>query len=185
MNTIITLEDIRAYAEVDYIINHMNQRYIDMLPKKLVRFFHEMKDPDYEVKVDPHKPLQSQNLSEYALELIALMHLKYWCADEKRKQELYQMMLQNDSNITEKLYEKSNIDAVFENFEYSIKEKKESNDDFSRPREVQTVNIKKEEVEEKVQNTEETEEKSLLEEQKLGFFARIKEKVLSFFSRNK
>lgn len=180
MNTVITLEDIRAYAEVDYIINHMNQRYIDMLPKKLVNFFHEMKDPDYEVKIDPHKPLQSQNLSNYALELIALMHLKYWCRDEKRKQELYQMMLQNDSNLTEKMYEKSNIDAVFENFENSIKEKKESNDDFSRPREVQTVNIKREDKEEQEQ-----EEKSLLEEQKLGFFARIKEKVLSFFSRNK
>lgn len=179
MNTVITLEDIRAYAEVDYIINHMNQRYIDMLPKKLVNFFHEMKDPDYEVKIDPHKPLQSQNLSDYALELIALMHLKYWCTDEKRKQELYQMMLQNDSNLTEKMYEKSNIDAVFENFEHSTKEKKESNSDFSRPREVQTINVKKENVEE------ETGEKSLLEEQKLGFFARIKEKVLSFFNRNK
>ena len=35
MSVVITLDDIRAYAEVDYIIKHMNQKYIDKVPEKL------------------------------------------------------------------------------------------------------------------------------------------------------
>ena len=35
MGVIITREDIMAYAEVDYIIHHMNERYLEMLPPKL------------------------------------------------------------------------------------------------------------------------------------------------------
>ena len=27
MSVVITLDDIRAYAEVDYIISHMNEKY--------------------------------------------------------------------------------------------------------------------------------------------------------------
>lgn len=35
MSVIITLEDIQAYAEVDYIIHHMNEKYIEKIPKKI------------------------------------------------------------------------------------------------------------------------------------------------------
>ena len=35
MSVVITLEDIRAYAEVDYIINHVNIKYQNMVPEKL------------------------------------------------------------------------------------------------------------------------------------------------------
>lgn len=39
MSVVITIDDIRAYAEVDYIINHMNQKYIDKVPKRMKDFF--------------------------------------------------------------------------------------------------------------------------------------------------
>ena len=107
MKTIITIEDIRAYSEVDYIINHMNRKYVDMVPKKLLKFFSEMKDPTYEVKVNPYIPLDKQNLSHYSLELLALMHLKYWCQDETRKKELYGIMLSNDSSFVEECLKKT------------------------------------------------------------------------------
>ena len=79
MSVVITLDDIRAYAEVDYIINHMNEKYREMVPEKMRRFFSEYKDPNHEVKVDPYVPLQKQGLKRYTLEILALFHLKYWC----------------------------------------------------------------------------------------------------------
>ena len=36
MSVVITREDIISYAEVDYIIHHMNEKYINKLPEKLV-----------------------------------------------------------------------------------------------------------------------------------------------------
>ena len=60
MGVIITREDIMAYAEVDYIIHHMNMRYLEMLPKKLIVFFDKMKDPEYEVFVERKKELYNR-----------------------------------------------------------------------------------------------------------------------------
>ncbi len=218
MNTIITREDIRAYSEVDYIIHHMNKRYIDMVPKKLLKFFSDMKDPDYVVKVDPYVPLQKQSLSNYALELIALMHLKYWCEDEARKKELYDIMLSNESTLLEKMYEKQNVDTIFENFENEGGFINNS-EEYSRPREIQTFEAKKQEAElletannenEVVESADTTEEENSskesfnqenIQEEKneenysnlptdeesksKGFFTKLKEKIISFFSKNK
>ena len=193
MNTIITIEDVRAYSEVDYIIHHMNKKYIDMVPKKLLKFFSEMKDPNYVVKVDPYVPLQKQSLSNYALELLALMHLKYWCEDENRKKELYDIMLSNESTLLEKMYEKQNVDTIFENFEKEGGFGKNS-EEYSRPREVQTFEVKKEEpVKEEIPREEYVHEESVENEnlptdednKSKGLFARIKEKIVNFFSKNK
>ena len=87
MGVIITREDIIAYAEVDYIINHMNEKYSEMVPASIRNFFATIKEPGYDVFVDPRKPLANQGLRQYTLEIIALLHLKYWCQDEERKKE--------------------------------------------------------------------------------------------------
>ena len=34
MGVVITRDDIRAYAEVNYIINHMNEKYREKVPEK-------------------------------------------------------------------------------------------------------------------------------------------------------
>ena len=192
MNTIITIEDIRAYSEVDYIINHMNQKYIDMVPKKLLKFFSEMKDPTYEVKVNPYIPLEKQNLSQYSLELLALMHLKYWCEDETRKKELYDIMLSNESSLLEKMYEKKNVEAIFENFE---KSPDRDSSEYSRPREINVIETNsaeetnKEEISSSEDESAEISENNNLpssnENTKKSIFTKIKEKILSFFSKNK
>lgn len=115
MSVIITREDLIAYSEVDYIIKHMNARYIAKVPKNILTFFETIKDPDYEVYVDPHKPLQSQGLQKYTLEIIALLHVKYWCQDPQRKEELIERMRMNQEKFEAKLREQFNADNIFEN----------------------------------------------------------------------
>ena len=68
MGVVITREDIRAYAEVNYIINHMNEKYREKVPEKLKTFFNEYKDPTCEIKINPYVPLQNQGLQRYTLE---------------------------------------------------------------------------------------------------------------------
>lgn len=133
MSVIITLDDIRAYAEVDYIINHMNIKYKDMVPKKMQEFFSEFKDPDHVIKLDPYVPLQNQGLRRYTLEIIALLHLKYWCEDEERKQELYDIMLRNQEKLDAQMKDKFSLDNLFDSKPAEEVEKT----DFSRPKVVQ------------------------------------------------
>lgn len=114
MGVVITREDIIAYAEVDYIIHHMNEKYINKVPEKLLNFFGTIKDPEYVVHVDPRVPLQNQNLKKYTLELIALLHLKYWCEDEERRKMLYEKMLENQRKLDSQMREKYNIDNMFD-----------------------------------------------------------------------
>ena len=145
MSVVITIDDIRAYAEVDYIINHMNQKYIDKVPQRMKEFFSSLKDPNYVVKINPYVPLQNQGLQRYTLEIIALLHLKYWCEDEERKQELYDIMLKNQRRLEEQMREKYGVEKLFDNAsakvisnENDLNNSTNQNDnDFSRPRVVQ------------------------------------------------
>lgn len=113
MSVVITREDIVAYAEVDYIIHHMNEKYINKIPAKLLNFFAAIKDPDHEVYVNPRLPLQNQNLKKYTLEVIALLHIKYWCEDEERRKMLYEKMIENQRKLDDQMREKYNIDNMF------------------------------------------------------------------------
>lgn len=114
MGVVITRDDIIAYAEVDYIIHHMNEKYINKVPEKLLNFFGTIKDPEHIVNVNPRVPLQNQNLKRYTLELLALLHLKYWCEDEERRKMLYEKMLDNQRKLDSQMREKYNIDNMFE-----------------------------------------------------------------------
>lgn len=182
MGVVITREDIRAYAEIDYIINHLNEKYREMVPDKLLKFFNDFKDPTIEIKVDPYVPLEKQGLQRYTLEVLALLHLKYWCEDEAKKQELYEIMVRNQEKIEEQMNEKYNIDDLFtpnsnkDVEELQVTQKydsfKENNEDISDYTEYRSVNDTKEKlpIENKVK-----EEKNI--------FSRIKEIFLSIFAK--
>lgn len=139
MGVVITRDDIIAYAEVDYIIKHMDEKYMQKVPEKLLLFFETIKDPELEINIDPYKPLQLQGLKRYTLEIIALLHLKYWCENEERKKELYDLMLRNQEKLEEQMREKFSIDNLFDN--NSVTKVTEEADlekpDFSRPKVVQ------------------------------------------------
>lgn len=114
MSVVITREDLVAYAEVDYVIKHMNERYIAKLPQNLLNFFETMKDPEHEIYINPHKPLQEQGLKKYALEIIALLHVKYWCENQERKEELLEKMRENQEKFEAQLREKFSTDNLFQ-----------------------------------------------------------------------
>lgn len=122
MSVTITREDLMAYTEVDYVLKHMNEKYISKLPQTLLTFFETMKDPDYEVYVNPYKPLQNQGLQKYALEIIALLHVKYWCENKERKEELLEKMRANQEKFEAQLREKFSTDKLFQKPETEVPE---------------------------------------------------------------
>lgn len=188
MSVIITLEDIQAYAEVDYIIHHMNEKYIEKIPKKLLDFFSNIKDPNYEVYVDPHRPLQSQGLKKYTLEVIAILHVKYWCENEERKAELIAKMQENQDKFEEQLREQFSVEKLFNNPSAKVVtslDDLEEKEDYSKPRTVTkfaTQEQANEPIENKIEETSNIEEKYPRKiEKKQGLFAKIR----NFFKKKK
>lgn len=194
MSVVITLDDIQAYAEVDYIINHMNEKYIKMLPKKLKDFFANYKDPTYNIKINPYVPLTKQGLKKYTLEIIAVLHLKYWCEDEERKKRLYEIMVANQEKIEKKISQEYNIDNIFQN-DFSDDEENENTENFSQPRVIQKYEIYKEknddiqdytdleEVNQDKDDVNKQEELVNKSSEKKNFLQFIKEKILSIFRK--
>lgn len=192
MSVVITLDDIRAYAEVDYIINHMNEKYREKVPQKMLDFFHNYKDPNYEVKVNPYIPLQKQGLQIYALEILALLHLKYWCEDEERKKELYGLMLANQEKLEDQMREKYNVEKLFDNASATVVNDTDDleKEDFTKPRVVQRYSQYA--VNNDIQDYTDYDEELQVEENEnlptstdgtKGFFKKIKAKIFSFFGK--
>lgn len=192
MKVVITIDDIHAYTEVDYIINHMNQRYIDMIPEKLLEFFTNLSDPNYEVNVNPRLPLENQGLQRYALEILAILHLKYWCQNEERKQELYNLMLSNngEEKLNEHFKYRDSIEGLFINKKEEPEEPEETEKvDYSTPRVIQKYDVFSKENEDIKDYTDVAEDEPTNlpvdneQTETKGFFTRIKEKILSLFRK--
>ena len=189
MGVVITIDDIRAYTEVDYIINHMNQKYIDKVPEKLLDFFSDFSDPNYDVKINAHLPLENQGLHRYALEIIAIMHLKYWCEDEKRKQELYNIMLNNNKEkLAEHLRYRDSIESLFSNDKNNDEEETEEID-YSKPKQIQkydTFVTRNEDIKDYTDVVEDNNETLPVEndvKEHNSFFEKIKNVILSIFRK--
>jgi hypothetical protein len=185
MSVVITREDLISYAEVDYIIKHMNERYISKLPQNLLNFFETMKDPDYEVYVNPYKPLQEQGLTKYALEIIALLHIKYWCENKERKEELLEKMRANQEKFEAQLREQFSTDKLFENDSNKINSNKISTQDpmVSAYSKYMEVNPDIQDYTDLRENEEEVDELPENIKQKESLFTKIKLFVSKIFSK--
>lgn len=121
----------KAYTEVLLILSYMEQKYIDMIPKKLLELFNEEKDPNYQPDINPNTSLAEQNLQRKTLALLAMLNLNYWCKDENEKQEMLKMYSENDKKIEAEMRERYNPDNLFkkrENVEQNDEIKEECTD---------------------------------------------------------
>lgn len=179
MENIISKDDRIAIAEVDYIIHHMNERYLNKIPQKIRDYITILKKKNVEIYVDPKQPLDRQGLKEFTLYFLMILNLKYWCSDERRK-EILAMMEENQKKYDEK------INNIFGNAE-SIQISNESAS--SKPRQVTVVGndvTQKELVEQTSQNTNlidemQAEEKSIVAASEENIFVKIINKIKSIF----
>ena len=121
----------KAYAEVLLILSYMEQKYIEMIPKKLLELFNEEKDKNYQPNINPNVSLAEQNLQRKTLALLAMLNLNYWCKDENEKKELLKMYSENDKKIEAEMRERYNPDNLFkkrENVEQNDEVKEECTD---------------------------------------------------------
>ena len=106
---------MEAYAEIDAILNYMDESYINQIPSKIRNAFKELKSKTYIKEIDPSIPLENQNLKRETITLLSVLNYNYWCTDENRKKELMNIYTTNTQKAEEELKEKYNPDKIFTN----------------------------------------------------------------------
>lgn len=108
----MVMENMLAYAEIDEILNLLEDDYRERVPKKVRDFFKEEKIKDYHPEIDIEKPLIEQNLKRETMVLLAILNLNYWCENEEEKQSFLNELNKNEEEKNE-LEEKYNPDNLF------------------------------------------------------------------------
>ena len=108
----MVMENMLAYAEIDEILNLLEDDYREKVQKKVRDFFKEEKMKDYHPEIDIEKPLIEQNLKRETMVLLAILNLNYWCENEKEKQRFLNELDKNEEEKKE-LEEKYNPDNLF------------------------------------------------------------------------
>lgn len=103
------------YSEVYQVLNLLGNEYIDKLPKSLFNMLEEKRNINYEPKYTEDIPLNKQNIKKETLSIIALLHLNYWCENSNEKNELNQMLKDNENRYQNELRKKYNPDNIFKN----------------------------------------------------------------------
>ncbi len=108
----MVMENMLAYAEIDEILNLLEDDYRERVPKKVRDFFKEEKMKDYHPEIDIEKPLIEQNLKRETMVLLAILNLNYWCENEDEKKSFLDELDKNEEEKNE-LEEKYNPDNLF------------------------------------------------------------------------
>ena len=125
------LETKEIYSEIYQILILLGYEYINKLPSSLFNMLKEKRDINYNPIYREDIPLEKQNIRTETISIIVLLYLNYWCEDEKEKNELKQLLKNNEDQYQNELRNKYNPDNLFE---------KRNNDDIQN--ELAIVNYK-------------------------------------------
>lgn len=111
---------IKAYTEVNCLLEYLPQSYIEKLPKKLIDLIKKQSNEKFNIYIDTNKSLLDQNFSNKTKDLIAVIKYNYWSTDEERKQ-LKNIFYENENKHQEELLEKYNPNDIFKKREQRVK----------------------------------------------------------------
>ena len=102
-----------AYVEVLEVLKHMEPKYVEKLPKKLVEFLKQNASREYTFKLDNNIPFEEQQLKKSTINILAMINYNYWCEDEQHKKYLLNKYNENEIKYQEELMEKYSRDNLF------------------------------------------------------------------------
>lgn len=116
----------KAYTEVLEIISHFSEDEYNKIPKEKISYYENNCDKEYEFKINPSIDLSEQNISDKANAILVMLFRDYY-ADEKQKEVLKNLLIQNQNKKEQEKIEKySNVDIFKRN--QNIEETKNNNE---------------------------------------------------------
>lgn len=102
-----------AYAEVDAILELLEDEFVNRIPEKVRKFFKDEKNKEYKPTIRSDIGLDEQDLKAETISILTLLQLNYLCDSEEEKQEILNELQENDRLKEEELREKYNPDNIF------------------------------------------------------------------------
>lgn len=122
----VDIEYANAYSEVLEILKYIPINDYNKIPKNKIELYKTLQNKEYVFIYNPNKTLEEQNASKITRAIIALLFRDYWASDEQR---IKIKKVQNNERIKleERKKEKYNINNFVESKEKNELEKQESN----------------------------------------------------------
>ena len=108
-------EQRQAYTEVVTILQYMNPKQREKIPKKLMDFFIDNMADGYTFELNTQIPLKKHKLSSRTLSLLAMLNFNYWCETQEEKEKLMKLYYENEKKYQDALTEKYSTDKMFKN----------------------------------------------------------------------
>ena len=102
-----------AYAEVDAILELLEDEYLKKIPAQVREFFKKEKNKEYRININAKIGLDEHNLKDETISILTLLQINYLCDSEEEKQEILNELYENDRLKEEELREKYNPDNIF------------------------------------------------------------------------
>lgn len=103
----------QAYTEIYWILKYMDQYYVNKIPTEFIQHIYLQKDDEYIPDIDMSIPLEKQKLLEETVNMLAIFKYNYWCENDEQKQELLDILNENEIKYQVELREKYNPDNIF------------------------------------------------------------------------
>ena len=131
------------YSEVYGILKALGDKYINKLPKTVLKVITESKEENYNPEYSMSIPLKEQKINRKSLAMIALLHYNYWCETEEDRVKLKNILETNEEKHQKEMQEKYSNDKIFNKETTKIEEKtiSEKVDRFVESSNQSTANI--------------------------------------------
>ena len=138
---VITTKEM--YSEVYGILKALGEKYINKLPKTVLKVITESKEENYNPEYSMSVPLKEQDINRKSLAMIALFHYNYWCETEEERKKFKNMLETNEEKHQKEMQEKYSNDKIFNKATTKIKEEtiSEKVDKFAEVSNQSTANI--------------------------------------------
>lgn len=103
-----------AFSETLDILNHTKKEDVEKIPIKFLEFLRINALKSYTSKLDFNKSITDMNLNKKTIGILSLIHKKYWCNAEQRK-DFEEKLKQNEIVYQKQLSEKYNTEKLFKN----------------------------------------------------------------------
>ena len=109
----ISYEQAYSYAEILEILSFTHTSLVDKIPQKLMSTFKNHALSTYQYHLDQSVPLENQTISPETANLITLISLNYWCESQSEKDEIKEIILENEKEYNELKNKQYSYDNVF------------------------------------------------------------------------
>ena len=102
---------LKAFVELNEIINHLNTNLKNKIPKKTLEAIKNSKDKNYQFKYDNTQSLSKQKLLPETISLLSIIYSDYLCSEEEKKKwdEYDKFTLQKQEELKQKKYNNNNL----------------------------------------------------------------------------